>query len=620
VEAGTLYAATAGAHGELYILDPNTGGVLHDVGPLNDAAGRNYPMEGLAFHPHTGVLYGSTHYSPTADPATVSRLVTINPDTAEVTVVGEFKIGSGYRDNPGTMSDLTFTGWGTLSGIGPFVAGDDRPALHRIDLNTGASQFFYLYQSFPPLEGGGLAVPKPYSRDVWSYYLTPNTDELFYWYLQDDPSQHMTGLLNRRIGDLAKPAGGGNYGALDFDGDVLYGLNVGPGSPPQTHLVRINTGTGAVTDIGRSVDGLAAIAFIPEPDTIALIATAFALLIASASRRANASLHTLVSRRGVATAIVISISIQVAPQSARAVTIDWITIGNPGNPPEWQYGRGSVPYVYRIGKYDVTVNQYVEFLNQKDPTGANTLALYGPEMSDTTHGGIRFDAAAPDGSKYEVIAGRGNHPANYITWYDAIRFANWLHNGQGNGDTESGAYTLVGGTPTPSNGQTISRNAGAAVFIPNEDEWIKAGYYLPGTNIYFQFPTTTNTPPVSSPPTDVVNRANFRPNGPGTVTDVGAYPGTWSPYGAFDMAGNVLQWIEDWRGPPDPGNPRLLKGMHFDDDHWIRLLFGQGQGFGASAALPTVGFRVASMVPEPSGQALALVCGALMCWSRRRER
>jgi hypothetical protein len=38
---------------------------------------------------------------------------------------------------------------------------------------------------------------------------------------------------------------------------IAFLLNVGPGSPPRTHLVRTNTSTGAVTDIGRSVDGLA---------------------------------------------------------------------------------------------------------------------------------------------------------------------------------------------------------------------------------------------------------------------------------------------------------------------------------------------------------------------------
>ena len=39
-------------------------------------------------------------------------------------------------------------------------------------------------------------------------------------------------------------------------------------------------------------------------------------------------------------------------------------------------------------------------------------------------------------------------PVNYVDFYDALRFANWMNNGQGNGDTETGAYTLLGGTPT----------------------------------------------------------------------------------------------------------------------------------------------------------------------------
>ena len=53
------------------------------------------------------------------------------------------------------------------------------------------------------------------------------------------------------------------------------------------------------------------------------------------------------------------------------------------------------------------------------------------------------------------MSGTGNHPINYETWYDAIRFANWLDNGQVAGMTETGAYTLLGGTPTPSNGNSI---------------------------------------------------------------------------------------------------------------------------------------------------------------------
>ena len=165
----------------------------------------------------------------------------------------------------------------------------------------------------------------------------------------------------------------------------------------------------------------------------------------------------------------------------------------------WRIWRNRDPrsggYNYRIGTYDVTASQYVEFLNAKDSSGSNPLGLYNSNMSNVAVGGINFTAGNANGSKYSVISGRGNHPVNYVTWYDAFRFANWLNNGQGSGDTESGAYTLLGGTPTPSNGLSITRNAGATVFLPSEDEWYKAAYYDPGSSSYFDYPTSSNTQP-----------------------------------------------------------------------------------------------------------------------------
>jgi hypothetical protein len=35
-----------------------------------------------------------------------------------------------------------------------------------------------------------------------------------------------------------------------------------------------------------------------------------------------------------------------------------------------------------------------------------------------------------------------NLPVTWIDYSDAVRFANWLHNGQGSGSTETGAYTI----------------------------------------------------------------------------------------------------------------------------------------------------------------------------------
>ena len=188
---------------------------------------------------------------------------------------------------------------------------------------------------------------------------------------------------------------------------------------------------------------------------------------------------------------------------------------------------GAVGYNYNIGTYDVTNSQYVEFLNAKDPTATSPLQLYNSNMSNATYGGITYNSGAASGSKYSVMSGDGNHPVNYVTWFDTLRFANWLNNGQGNGDTESGAYTPArrhahaDATPT-----RITRNAGATVFLPSENEWYKAAYYDPAT----QGSRTSSTGvrpaatrlPTASGPTATPNSANYN-NVVGNLTDVGAY-------------------------------------------------------------------------------------------------
>ena len=123
--------------------------------------------------------------------------------------------------------------------------------------------------------------------------------------------------------------------------------------------------------------------------------------------------------------------------------------------------------------------------------------------------GINYNSGAPNGSKFGAISGNGNHPMNDVNWYEAARFANWMNNGQGNASTETGAYTLLGGTPMPHNFYDITRNPGATVFLPSEDEWYKAAYYNAGTNSYYQYPTSSNAQPYRSYPTATPNSANF---------------------------------------------------------------------------------------------------------------
>ena len=316
-----------------------------------------------------------------------------------------------------------------------------------------------------------------------------------------------------------------------------------------------------------------------------------------------------------------------SPQ-ASAVTIAWTPVGNPGNAADPATGSlyGAVGYSYNIGTYDVTNSQYVEFLNAKDPNGTSPLQLYNGNMSNPTYGGINYSAGNANGSKYSVMSGDGNHPVNFVTFYDTLRFANWLNNGgQTNSDTESGAYTLQGGTPTPSNANTITRSATATIFLPSENEWYKAAYYDPRTTAqggppsdshYWLYPTSSNTAPTSSFPTATPNSANILPSGPVNLTDVGAYTGTTSPYGAYDMGGNVFQWNEALIG----GSSRGVRGGAFYYDSNL-LLSSYRNYFDSTAERYIVGFRVAMVpIPEPSSFVLAALGFIALAAYRLRRR
>lgn len=164
------------------------------------------------------------------------------------------------------MADLGFDAAGNLYGVGS-IGG---PQLYSV--NTATAQATVIGNTgLTSTTGGGLAIS---SSGV--FYGTP-TSARFGTY--DSTTGAYTNIANP-----TKPNGGA-YGSLDYSGGVLYGLNVGSGSPPPTSLVTFDPSTGGVTVVGASANSLDAIAFqIPEP-TAGMLAIGSALAGAAARRR-----------------------------------------------------------------------------------------------------------------------------------------------------------------------------------------------------------------------------------------------------------------------------------------------------------------------------------------------
>jgi len=255
-------------------------------------------------------------------------------------------------------------------------------------------------------------------------------------------------------------------------------------------------------------------------------------------------------------------------------------------------------------------------------------------MGSNARGGITRSGVSGSFT-YAPKTNMADKPVNFVSWYDSIRFANWLNNGQGTGDTETGAYTLLGGTPTPSNGASITRNSGATWFLTSENEWYKAAFFQPAAqggdaDNYWLYPTGSNSAPtvatannavgptrgdISNPGANVANYlsgADWNSQN-GNVTTVGsAGPLSKSFYGTSDQGGNVYEWNEALIN----GARRGLLGGSFNDD--VTALRSLVRGFD----LPTIevnnaGFRVAN-VPEPSTAMLAGVACGLMWMLRKR--
>jgi hypothetical protein len=234
-------------------------------------------------------------------------------------------------------------------------------------------------------------------------------------------------------------------------------------------------------------------------------------------------------------------------------------------------------------------------VRQTDPYG-----LRNNDAEETAGCGV-FRRGTRGQWTYEVAPGCENLPVNCVSYWDACRFANWLHNGQGTGDTESGAYELRG--YNGHDGRSIVRQPRARWFVPSEDEWYKGAYFdpeKPGGPGYWKYPTRSDEAPHRDPdrPGGVNHFRDGYVDPVRYLTPVGRYRQSPSPLGTFDQGGNVAEWVETLQRPPFV---RVLRG-----GCWATAEGGLNERLPHDSVTSldenqTMGFRIAALVEgEPA--------------------
>lgn len=312
---------------------------------------------------------------------------------------------------------------------------------------------------------------------------------------------------------------------------------------------------------------------------------------------------------------------------ADVIVPDMVHVGDVGNAaytgnPEFPgpVGVGSVNHYYLIGRTEVTNTEYAAFLNAIGQQNAN--GVYNANMGVTstgTFGGI-IQGGTSGSFTYTTAAGFENKPVNWVTWFSAARYVNWLENGQpvdaSGAAVNSGAYNV--GTAT--SGNIVTRTAGSTWYLPSASEWFKAAFYNPSTATYSTYGTGMNT--IQSGTGGAASDGvvyQVISSGP---QPVGSYVNAESSYGLYDASGNVREWT----GKINP----TASATNLQEAYIANGSFAGGTDFSVSIdngvyALGTssssgVGFRVAA-VPEPSAMALAAAgLAGVAGWRRLRRR
>ncbi len=325
------------------------------------------------------------------------------------------------------------------------------------------------------------------------------------------------------------------------------------------------------------------------------------------------------------------------PALAGSISMEMVTVGDPSNKADPATGFGRVNQEYRIASLNVSIDDYVKFLNavaKSDPNG-----LYNPLMaSDLMVAGIKqegadgsysYSAMVPSGAIQSQAATAGGRPVTYVSWFDAARFANWMSNGQPSGrqtarTTENGAYDLTHrnarmGIAPRRNAINPNTRKRPLYYIPSENEWYKAAYFDPdlngGDGGYTLYATNSNTPP-GNQAGSTPNQANYVAQGlfamtqqlsldleQNYLTDVGTFTGTPGPFGTYDMNGSVWE-LTDMDG--SASMIRTIRGGGWTS-YYSYLRSDYRLGNSTTAASSNVGFRLAASGNHASSITYALL-------------
>lgn len=310
--------------------------------------------------------------------------------------------------------------------------------------------------------------------------------------------------------------------------------------------------------------------------------------------------------------------------SARAQTppdydFQFVTVGAPGNEPYRNSapnqtnvnGRGSVDYSFRASTLEVTTGQWMEFLNTFAPFADSTLSHHEP-----VHWGAGPTRAYPNnrwGYSLRGLPGDSMMPVGGITWRDAARYVNWLHNGKQADPATliTGAYdtTTFGRNPDGSITDAPTRLPGARYFIPTLDEQLKASQYDPnrygpGQGGWWLNKNMSDEPGIPGAPGEgTTSAAYFPPSDPFSAWDIplGSYTTSLSPWGLLDTSGGTQEWNERLSFS-QRGLYGASAGGNLAQDQIHRVSAAD-----ADSGSSTVGLRIFSAVPSPSSVAVSVL-------------